>query len=210
MAVAWFLFFGLLLEGDEEFCGAVWVDTGNPGLEGDGKLLPLPLCWMFLRSVAFSRKVLSSCSAAIDGEQDGDFRERRKLTARPRGLWELFTGERGWDLGVRSSINSPASSCRDKAVDMSSSLWQRSPKTPSTYNGNREWIIVRHLWLILFYSVCVRHPTFSPPAQECLFFSSSSCIRWRRAASFASLSMFSFKKRKRSYFPDARDSSGPP
>lgn len=45
----------------------------------------------------------------------------------------------------------------------------------------------------------MRPPTFSPPAQECLFCSSSFCIRWRWAASFASLSTFSFRHRRDFY-----------
>lgn len=77
--------------------------------------------------------MLSSRSAAMDGELDGEFLERLKLPERPKGL-----GDRGRDFGVRSSISSPASSCRDMTADMSVSLLQRNPNAPAIYNRTRQ------------------------------------------------------------------------
>lgn len=83
--------------------------------------------------VAIPRSVLSSRSAAMDGELDGEFLERLKLPERPKGL-----GDRGRDFRVRSSISSPASLCRDMTADMSVSLLQRNPNAPATYNRIRQ------------------------------------------------------------------------
>lgn len=110
--------------------------------------MSLPLCWATVRSaLAISRSMLSSHSAARDGELDGEFLDRRELPERPTEVLGALRGERGRGLGVRSSISSPASFCRVTAADMSVSLLQRCPKAP---------------------------PTCSPPAHECLFCSSIS------------------------------------
>lgn len=79
-----------MLFAPEEVLGDEQVPDGGRWLWEELRVVTPGPRWEMSRSdVDMPRSVLSSRSAATDGELDGDFLERRRLLDCLRGLWEL-------------------------------------------------------------------------------------------------------------------------